>query len=236
MFIIRKETYGGIDWHDSCTTVDYIKPNDNEYGYDSTKSANKAIINDLVAKYPYAEQEIRNAFATSKYTEFPAKVNQYDNNGNIIGMDYGTPETYDGQTINESTVRIWPKELKYNQDYVYGQVDYHTYYTIVEIKQPIYAVIENFLAIRKGIDSIERMYHKPFESYQDALQYMNNFKPHSDYRVQIYIACFDMNSVKQEWFDSQMQIIEKLEKNPDLLYDKSFSPFTLKHYENITQL
>ena len=28
MFIIRKETYGGIDWHDSCTTVDYVKPDD----------------------------------------------------------------------------------------------------------------------------------------------------------------------------------------------------------------
>lgn len=233
MYIVRRENYGGIDWHDSCTTVDYVKPNNDTFGYDDYDTAKAAIINHMISIFPYEEQTIRNAFATGENTEFPAKVNHYDNKGNIIDFDYGETETYDGIEYHESTVKINPEKLNYTQDFLYGQVDYHIYYTITEIQNPVYAVIENFLAIRKGIDSIERMYHRPFDSYQNALQYMNNFKPHSGYRVQMYIACFDMNNVKHEWFNLQMQIIDILEKNPDLLYDDTFSPFSQKHLENI---
>lgn len=239
MITLHKSTYGGMDWHDSKMTIDYIKPSDEEYGYETTDDVYKALINDIVKEHPYAEDMIRNAFATNKPVTFPTKCPKYNEAGDIIDYELFGKVTHDGKhTYYESSVKINPEQLTCYMELLYGQFTYSTTYYITELKTPVYAVIENFLSVTKGVPSIERMYHRPFDSYAEAKAYMDKFIPHENYSTQVYIACFDVDTVKKEWYDLQIKIIEILEnsENSNLLYDSdTFSPYAKYHYDNLTK-
>lgn len=234
MIVIKKDRYGGIDWHDSHSTFEYIKPSENNFGYASIEDAKKAIIEDIVKEFPDEEEKIREAFVSGKDVTFPIKINKYDEKGNIIGFDYGDTDVYEGQTYYEASVTIIPSKWECIEEYMFGQIDYHIYYTIQELENPTYAVIENFLAITKGVPNVERIYHRPFESYAEAKAYLDSFKPHEEWNVQMYIACWDINKINKEWYDLQLKVIDILDTNPELLYDNSFSPYVKQHYENLT--
>ena len=237
MITLHKATYGGIDWHDSNTRIKFLCSEPNNYDFGTLDNAKQAMIEDIVSQYPYEEERIRKAFETNEEIEFPAKVNIYDKTGNKIGFDYGEIYNYNGKIHYESTVIINPSKLEFCQDFGFGQVDYIITYYIEEVKNPVYAVIENFLAVTKGVPTVERIYHKPFASYEEAKEYMSSLKAHTDYDTEIYIACFDADAVNKEWYEYQLKVIKLLEDNKELsLYDDTFSPFVKVHYEKLAEV
>lgn len=235
MIVVEKMIYGGIDWHDSSTKKNFLYSKPSNFSFSSKEVAKQAIIEDMVSEFPYIEKEIRNAFETGERIEIPTKVNIYDNDGNKIGFDYG--ETIDdngGKTYYESSIVLEPEKLEYCHYYSFGQLEYIISYFITEIEKPIYVVIENFLAVAKGVPSTDRIYTKPFSNYTEAEAYMSNFKAHEGYRTQVYIACFDLDNINQDWYKDQLDVIELLESNKELsLYDDTFSPYAEEHYENL---
>lgn len=235
MITLKKSTYGGFDWHDSTTTTAFILTEDGSYDHLSEDGARKAMINDIVAKYPEEAEKILKAFETNKSITFPIKTGHYDTNGEYIEDSYGEVIVEDGKTYYEDSVTVSPEELEVSTEYCFGQVEYWTYYYIKEIENPVYAVIENFLAVTKGVSSIERMYHRPFSTLKEAESYKAQLKLHNKWDTEVYIAVFDLDKINQDWYKNQLKVIEVLEKQPELLYADSFSPWAETHYENIKE-
>lgn len=238
MFVVIDNTYGGIDWHDSCTRTNYIKPSEDKFGFDTYEDAHRALIESIVQIYPEHESKIRSAFATGQEISFPIPVEECCQEPPYDVISKRDPEVItdnDGKTYYENEVCIIPSELKICTDYMFGQVSYVAYYKIKELKNPVYAVIENFLAPTKGVDSVERMYHKPFATVKEANDYIKSAIFHENtHRVQIYIAVFDTDTVNKKWLDLQYQIIELMDKfDDDMIHDDSFCLYSKTHLENL---
>lgn len=232
MITIKKNTYGGFDWHDACTRTEFLM-NGKSFDFSSKENAQKAVIENIISEYPYAEQDIRKAFETGEELEFPAKVPVYDDNNAITGYEDCATDIFDGKVYHELHVYINPKELSFTSDYLYGQVSYNTHYYIEEVQNPSYMVIENFLAVTKGVPSVERTYHEPFKELSEAKAYKESLKPHDKYSSEVYIACVDIDKINEVWLDNQRKAFNFFKERPEYLYDETFSPWAEHHYENI---
>lgn len=138
---------------------------------------------------------------------------------------------------NEVTLSINEKgELIIVNDYMWGQVSYKSTYVINEVKNPVYAVIENFLSPSKYYDCIERLWHEPFATYKEAITYKASFVPHEDWDTDVYIACLDLDEINKDWYNAQLNIITLLEQNCLDIYDSTFSPWTTEHEKRINAL
>lgn len=233
MYTVMLMRYGGIDWHDADTAIEYVRPDDNCFGFNDKASAESALIDHIVSIFPYEEEKIRNAFATGSSCKFPAKENIYDKNGECIGNDY-EKTIYNNEVIYSSTVLLDPNTHSLIQDFCFGQIDYSTTFYITEITNPVYFVIENFLAPFKGHPSIERTYHHYFTNLDDAKKYLSELKPHDKYNTQIYIACEDENGFNKKWYEMQCAVIDKVNNDPELLYAESFHPMTDIHLKHLS--
>jgi hypothetical protein len=233
MITLKKNTYGGIDWHDSKTTVTFILTENGSYDHLSEDNAKKAMMNHIISQFPEETEKIIKAFEINEPVEFPIKIGHYDANGEYIEDSYGEVITENDKVYYEDVVTIYPKELKVYTEYMFGQVSYSTYYYIEEVESPVYAVIENFLAVTKGVSSIERIYCEPFKTLEEADAYKTQFKRHDNFTTEVYIAVFDLDKINQKWYKNQLKVIEILKKQPGLLYDNTFSPWAETHYENL---
>ena len=235
MITLKRSTYGGIDWHDSKTTIAFVLAEDGGYDHLSEDNARIAMRNNIISQFPEEAEKILKAFETNKPVEFPIKAGHYDANGEYIEDSYGEVIVENGKTYYEASVKVNPEKLKVSTEYYFGQINFCTYYYIEEVKNPVYAVIENFLAVTKGVPSIERMYHKPFNTLEEAEAYKEQLKPHENYNTEVYIAVFDLDNINQDWYNNQIKVIEILEQKPELLYADSFNPYVKAHYENVKE-
>lgn len=239
MFTCKVDTYGGMDWHDSCTRTEYIKSSENEFGFDSYKEAKEALINDIIKTFPKHEDLIRKSFDKEECITFPVQIEKEDPlTHKVIKKDPEKIIDENGIVYYENEVTLDPSQMKLKMEYMFGQVNYSSYYKINEVKHPVYAVIENFLAPFKGIPSVERMYHKPFDSVKEASDYIKHTKFHTKtHNVQVYIAVFDLNKVNTEWYENQLQVIDLMGQfKKDMILDNSFRIYPESHIEALKRL
>lgn len=228
MFIVEKSCYGGIDWHDSRTHLSQILNQNNEHLHASHSAALKAVINDIILMYPDFYNDIMNAFQSGQIFVAPMKLDNGQDCEIIVEKD---------KVFYERDITINPNELSIHVSYLFGQVEFVTNYSIREVNCPKYFVIENFLATAKGVPSVERIYHIPFDTLEQANEYKSGLKPHSDLcPSEIGIFCNDVSSLNQEWLLLQYKIIKLIEITGASWYDNSFSIFMKKHIENLSAL
>lgn len=224
MYIVERHSYGGIDWHDSCTKIVPIKINE-QHLYASQSSAIQAVVQDVIALYPNFEVEIKHAFDTNQMFHSPLPLENGDDCEIFVEKD---------KVFYEREISINPETMSIQVSYYFGQYECITSYIVKEVVQPKYFVIENFLVPKKGIPSVERLYHQPFDTLEEAKNFLIQLKPHSGIcKSEINIFCNDVDALNQKWFQLQMECIRLLKLKGVSIYDDKFDIFTEKHIENL---
>lgn len=232
MSFVSRETYGGIDWHDSKTLIRQLQK-DNQYAMQSS-DVKDVIIDDIAKDFPYLEKTIiANAINNKTKVTFEVLTPKQDDNGNIIYM-VGTIE--DGIVENEATID--GEKLTVDLRYCWGQVEYNTIYYVEEcdIDDVVYIVSENFLAPRKGNSVIERIYHDVFINRDEAEKYFEKLQLHTQWKSEKCITIGKKSGiVETDWYKHNMQAIKLMDELNITPYDDSFDPDVRFHCGNLAK-
>lgn len=211
---IQKMTEGGIDWHDIKLITKQLSFNSS---FEIPKGEeNKVITEDIVTLFPYVNhEELEKAIETKTTIEF-------DTTG---GKE--TFLSFDGET----------KKLQI--EYMMGQICYTSQYFIEEIEENDigYLVGEHFYAPTKGVPLVERIYHVPFTSLDEAKRYFEEMKLHSDFDSNKEILVISIKKVKETiWLKENIEAIQLMEEKNQTPFDKTFSIDSRSHLENLVSL
>lgn len=178
MIIIEKNTYGGIDWHDSEEHICYLT--DNNAIFIEPERIVDLIVDDAIKA------------ATDENGQKPDREKVYEairhNKKYEIGIDEAgkyVDNTVTKKDIYYETCVIFSRYCV-EYEYYCGQVTYSTKYIVRKIESPSFlegklnmkvAIVENFYAPCKGTPCISRFYVEPFESYEAAAGALKEYKP-----------------------------------------------------------
>lgn len=221
---------GGIDWHDYRTTETFLQENGK-----------------------YEIQDAEGVIAGHIHQELSDMVIDTQHNGKTRLRDIPDTETIKAYIQNKEPFTVtsengdleasWhPEKSKLIQYYMFGQVTYDLDYGIKNIapEDVIYFAVENFLAISKGIPSIQRFYRKPFTDLETARTALKELRTH-DGRCpngivkELLIA--DRNEITQtDWYKFNMQVIDILTAHPELDTEDNFECNVIAHIEKLEKI
>ena len=164
-FFVRKSNYTAMDCHDMASVVTQMQQDDSYEIQDPETMIATDIYNnikDVVANdvtVDTVKQMLCDKSGTILCT-VPSMVNNKDNS----------------VTVNPSSINIFAKgPSKLGYEMCYKDMDYTdiTHYMIdeIELNKAAYLVTDHKVNPGKGYDLVERCYHVPFESLQDAQTY-----------------------------------------------------------------
>ena len=191
MKIVIKDTYGGIDWHDSNTKVKYMMQ-DGKYDIadtdlliaqdayreasemvSTTKSPDGAVIDSVSLENVPSFDEFLQAIKEKRTLTVQSKI------VDIYQDENGKPHEF-----SELEFRLVPADgcVRVFKDYMFGQASYETYYAIDEIpnERVGYIAVENFLAPVKGCPTVQRFYHEPYRTLEEAQKALDEMVMHSE--------------------------------------------------------
>ena len=146
-----------------------------------------------------------------------------------------------GQTYLEQEAVFDGSELTLSRDYAFGQVSYITTYYVEDIPddQLGYIVTEDFLAVTKGVDLVERLYHDIFDELEAAQDYADNLKLHGfkhPISIVTFLVCNKESVLQTEWYKQQKEAMRLMEEKDQTYLDDSFRIFAKHHIENLKKL
>lgn len=215
MRTISYSEYGGMDWHDCCETTDFLEEN----GSFSIVNPDTVIAKHLYRLMTEIQSDTFEKDVLTKSVRLQ-NIPSYDEvykavrDGKEIYLT--SPEETDQYgTACELDFRYKNKKVTYC--YGFGQVNYSGEYIteIIPDDKVQYLVVENFLAPTKGVPSVQRFYHKPYETEAEAKKAKESFVLHESHgsRVEILVSDKDKDAEK-EWYKKNLQAIELAEKYP----------------------
>lgn len=227
--------YGGIDWHDCCETSDFLKEN-NQYDIKNEDLAIATHLFDLMSGLKESTSQHGKIISEVKlclqqFTSVEAVLKAIQNNEKI---SLYSPKDEDGYCCIDFFYNPEPKTVSYS--FAYGQVSYNGRYLSVDIpdEDVVYIVTENFLAPTKGIPSVSRFYHEPYNIQEEAEKALQEIKLHDNYRSKKELIILNKNNLlDNEWFALNMKAIELVQKNNLNWYDENFVVFTKAHIEKL---
>lgn len=215
MWIIEKRVNSGSDWHDSHTSYEYIQPSEDKFGWDTKEDAVKKLRDFFKTEIEYLHLE----------------TEEFSNVLDSIGTNADTHASFDdGNIVIETTAG----DLHYANTSTEWEVD--AWYSISEVPDDCqYLVIENFLSPNKYTDSVERIWHKPFNTYAEAMEYLKGFIKWEGWSEVFIAPLYDIN---REWLNREYEAIDLLDqlsaKADVSRYDKElFLPWTDSHIERL---
>ncbi len=252
-FFCTRSRTGGFDWHDIYTANKSLQSKNNNYLFDNKEDYIKAINEDVIG---FAESEedkelFKKALKDHSVVTIPEAITTQSvtvktvdkNHHYLLDAKEGNVQNSTGEITMDATKDI----PTIDTTYYYGQFEYNTRYYIEEIKKPLYMVVENFFCPFKGCDSVERLYHKPFLSLEDAVNFRNTFKfkvengakPHEDnyYDGQVYISVIDEDNAKSnKWFKKQMEVMDMCnDLGVDIYNPETFGVPVEYHLDRLTE-
>lgn len=250
-------TYAGIDWHDCRTTHEYLKQNGS---YEITDV--DSVIIDFIKRernrlIKYFEKENKvYYFASNKKIEYAVK------NKKKLSVIRGDKNSYTDTDGKRFTYYETELDLKVSDkgdlDLVYsawgGQFT-ATHYICIDViddKNVRYIASENFLCPNKGVPSVQRFYHKPFESFTEFKSYFDNMKLHSIDKTNVWaesekemlvidIEKYEVFDEEKQspnlWFSDNMEAIELTDKlRSSGIKEIPFKMYVNQHLENLRTL
>ena len=238
---ITASTYGGIDWHDSCTIHEQLKSN-GSYNIEKDKIP-EAIAEDIARNFPYVEdirEKVLEVLSEKSCFRFAIKDVQTDSEGNVSYQDCRSCEV-DGRIWFEMEAAFDGGKQTLTQEYAFGQVSYTTAYLAEDIpeSQLGYIVTEDFLAPAKGVPVVQRMYHDIFDGQDAAQGYAESLRLHEfQYPASIatFLVCNKEKVTHGEWYLLQKEAMELMEEKGQTHLDGSFHIFVKGHIENLRRL
>lgn len=229
---LQTSTFSGIDWHDMCTHNNQILEN----GSPVISDVRKTIIDMVCSDY---ERFLGTDIKRRKIADV------YDG---VLG-EY-TLETSESSTLtigySKDVPPVFYAELE-------SQFEVKTYYDVSEIddKDVVYLPVMEYRNGLKYGDTVERFFHEPFATYEEALDFIDKTK-RSDDITKDHIRCglncppvlrydnyqvfvFDKNELKEnKWFKLNMQAIELMREQGINEYDDSFRQSIRVHLSELT--
>ncbi len=238
---ITASTYGGIDWHDSHTIYEQLR-NNGSFNI-VAEQVPETIADDIAKDFPYVEnirENILQALAQKTCFQFAIKAEETDSEGKITYKD-GESCEMNGQTYLEQEAVFDGSELTLSRDYAFGQVSYITTYYVEDIPddQLGYIVTEDFLAVTKGVDLVERLYHDIFDELEAAQDYADNLKLHGfkhPISIVTFLVCNKESVLQTEWYKQQKEAMRLMKEKDQTYLDDSFRIFAKHHIENLEKL
>lgn len=190
MKVLIKTNYGGVDWHDSRTVDNYLKQegtynisdSDLIIAQDAYKMATEMV---TTTKNPdgtiASKKELKDIPCSNVFLETVKTKGTLT----LRGGEEVEFETSDGMLQKDSDLEFYldatGENVKVCESYLFGQVTYHTTYIEQEIPDDKvgYIAVENFLAPYKGVDCIQRFYHEPYTSLEEAQQALEDMRLHT---------------------------------------------------------
>lgn len=239
---ISASTYGGMDWHDSCSRFEQIELKDGSYDI-PPEMVHTAIADDMEENFPYVEnikEKTIRALTEKSCFKFPVKTESQDEDGNTVYEDCATYDD-NGETWYENEASFDGEKMELKLDYAFGQVSYTTRYHVTDIPsdQLGYVVTEDFLAPTKGVDTVQRLYHDIFDNVSEADEYAKNMKLHEfDQQPSLVclLVCDKGHITGTEWYKKQKEAMLLMEEKGQTYLDESFSIFVDRHIENLKSL
>lgn len=240
MKIIYYTEYGGIDWHDSCTTSEFLKENDS---YNITNE-NLVIANhlfELILNLEEStlnpntnEKEIVTKLDLEKYTSVDVILQSIEKNEDIYLKSKIEKDSYNSIEFKYNSKT---KEVSYS--FAFGQISYEGKYIIKDIsdEDATYIVTENFLAPRKGVPSVVRFYEYPYNTKEQAEKALENLKLHDNYRSVKELIIVNKNEIENnDWYKINTEIIDIVKSKRLDWYDENFCIFAKNHLEAINSI
>ncbi len=232
MITVMYNQYGGIDWHDSCETSEQLEEN----GTFSIQNPDEVIakhIYEMITGMECNEYKNDEIVESVRLEDIPTyeDILGFVTDGKEFHLT--SPEEADCYGVAyELGFSYNPKDKSVSFYYGYGQGDYHGSYIVSEIPDDKvhYLVVENFLAPRKGVPSIQRMFHKPYETENAARKAAKKLKKHEGYNSQIEIIVSNKESdAENEWYNLNLEAINLMNKATDVPFCASVK----KHIEEL---
>lgn len=242
---IEETIYGGIDWHDSNTINTQLEINGD---YDLKEEDAAGIIADRIVKLlgdksGMSNGEFKDLILNSFKKECDTTIRLY-----FEGQDEEIVDEF-GKTYYENELVLTPMEKHDDPTYIYGfsvnaafgQVSHVYSYFGIKPQNPCYVVLENFLAPRKGVPSIERIYRDVFFDDKEAKDYLDKMELHSKdvnllgSRKELLVRDYDKMK-EGEWYKSNMEAISLMDEKGATPYDDAFSIFPDTHIKNLNQI
>lgn len=245
MNIVKVISSRGFDWHDYHTFVSYLTEGGGfhiaDYKLAIAKNIHKTFVGFAESqlfqhnrRFPSVDSDLKAPDTKEIYNALVQ--NHLFNRGETIRFD-------DGQYTAECCFD--PKDDVLRVEYFIGNgYEIVDWYHMKEIKadKVCYVVDENFLAPYKGVESICRLLHEPFEDLDDAIAFLGVCERHPvedgwglDSIIQLEV--FDIDELEaMDWYKEEMKVISlvrnatvmsvNLEWRKDL-----FRVQTKQHYE-----
>lgn len=216
---IKMICYGGMDWHDCKMIIKQMKWN-GQFDIPETKIID-CIVDDIIEEIPYLDPlEVYAAVIKNQSYNFPLL---YLSNDKVVYPE----EQEDGCWDSYGEI----KGQSFNEYFCQGQVSYQTNYEISDIPedQICYIVEEHFHAPTKGVPLVERFYHEPFRTLEEAEDCLEKSKKHSS-ESDISIHVYNLQEIgSTDWFQANMEVI-RLAKGDT---EKEYAVFVQAHLEHL---
>ncbi len=260
MKIIEVQSYGGIDWHDSSDSTNYLKENDSFNITNTEKVIEDAIVkrfkefynwidtdpngnnkNNTVPDIRPSEEDIRAAIRNKQ--NIAAKFN---------GMTYNDDPS-DPKVWYDCEIRYLAKTDEYPSDvhrikeiFACGQFEYTYWFVEKEIpdENVRFLATENFPCPSKGVPSISRFYSFPVKTQTEAEKQLEELQLHMPDGDNVWVEpnkeliIFDVDITSNTmWYALNIQAIcltkelEKMKKEYNLTLDMPFKMYTAHHIE-----
>lgn len=242
MAYVKKNFYGGLDWHDIKSKWAQLK----ERGKYEINNVDDIIANDIKNTLPFLDfDEILLAIKTKTTIKFDIKEAIILSDGKKGWKSSNEWINPDGSISYENEGTFDGNKLQVDLSYSWGQFYYNINYYVYDIDpKDIRYVVENcFYAVTKGCSLIERIYVEPFEDLNDAKEYLSKLKKetYSKFRRrwdnEKIIMVEDVNKITStDWYKHNIEAIRLMDEKKQTILDKSFSPFLEQHITNLNKL
>lgn len=199
MKIVEKSIFRGMDWHDSYILTQYLT---GKNGYDvSGEDCRELIARDV--------ESLLSEYSYFSWAPFIEKIKQ--------GVDF--KETYGCETTE---VTLGCKNGKVEVLTSYLWFSHNVRYYIKEIREPVYAAVEEFYAPYKAVCTIQRTYWPLFGSYAEAEKALEKIPDRPEYLstgklVLIYDKSdFEPGKNAEYWLRANLRDVEIRKENPEL--------------------
>lgn len=241
---IKAITYGGLDWHDSSTSVEQVS-------YDGNfnikqEDVKKAIAEHIIKCYPFLSKNmVRNCVKRSTQFKVPCMQKETNAKGKSV---YKMPESTLFECANgkkmlchESELSWSPRTKTLHYSTWWGQATFNTRYYVEDIplEDVCYVAQENFLAVGKGVDIVQRTYWEPFKTYEEAIMALETLPIRPDtfpqYERVVSVERYSkfMNTKAAQNNMKANALMKEKEKTP---YDEDFRIYVKDHIKHLMEI
>ena len=230
---IQMQSYGGFDWHDIHSENHQMLVD----GRPEIKDIKTAIIDDVCTRFHFADREkVEYAFDHPFSGGYQAPVSVF-----VTDLNGKTHE----ELLN-TTVFIGYEEGCFCT-IIEHQYSERVFYEVSNIDEEnsLFIPIHMYVHGLKYGNTIERFYHKPFASYEEACQYRDNWnelkiqKEHllayQDDATEVLV--FDAEDVKnsciKDWYEYNLRIVDMMESLGETVESENFSIAPETHLQQL---